>query len=542
MHIYISSASEDLSVARQLAGLLARHPTIASAGDTTIYNPLDDPTLLELDERDTHAARETKLAESNFIVLLLSHAALRSSSVLHDIEQVRRLRDEYAIKFFLTVLLQPLTLDGPLASLPAIVDATSRPLDAVADEIAYYTTWRPRQTGGRITFAPPWPAPQAPPQPVLPPEPGSLPPGAPTGAPELPPDSGHLPYGAPPPLAPPPPTPQGAPAGAPPPPAPISASPAPAPWGAPAAAPPSAPPSAPRREKGGEFATTAAASPSTSTLQFSAYHPNTLAVETWHTLLVYTYIAEALAQIQADASTFTELGSAPIVAQGQSTRAVARGIELTIEPHMEDVTFSPASDSFVWREDWRRSLFRFSGAATLAGREQHGWIDIYAGPMVPIARIDIAFPFHETQTRQLAIRPPRGMIITSNIYDAVFISYSHRDGEAFRQACEEYRRFGITVYTDELLEAGAQYERELSKMIAAAKVFHLLWSRNSAGSFECRKEWLSALQREPSERFIKPWFWKQPLTPPPTEFVQHRISFKYEPLKRSLWRPSTWFQ
>ena len=25
------------------------------------------------------------------------------------------------------------------------------------------------------------------------------------------------------------------------------------------------------------------------------------------------------------------------------------------------------------------------------------------------------------------------------------------------------------------------------------------------------------------------------------EFVQHRISFKYEPLRRSLWRPSTWF-
>jgi hypothetical protein len=50
------------------------------------------------------------------------------------------------------------------------------------------------------------------------------------------------------------------------------------------------------------------------------------------------------------------------------------------------------------------------------------------------------------------------------------------------------------------------------------------------------------LQREPTERFIKPWFWKQPLTPPPSEFTKHRISFKYEPLKRSLWRPSTWFQ
>jgi hypothetical protein len=49
------------------------------------------------------------------------------------------------------------------------------------------------------------------------------------------------------------------------------------------------------------------------------------------------------------------------------------------------------------------------------------------------------------------------------------------------------------------------------------------------------------LQREASERFIKPWFWKQPLVKVPDEFAQHRISFRYEPLRRSLWRPSTWF-
>ena len=266
-----------------------------------------------------------------------------------------------------------------------------------------------------------------------------------------------------------------------------------------------------------------------------------VAVETWHTLLVYTYVAEALAAIQADAGTFTELGSAPTVAKGQSARTVERGVELTVEPHMEGVTFSPATDTFVWREDWRRSLFRFSGAAALAGHAQRGWIDIYAGPMVPIARIDITFPFRESEAHHLAVSAPRGMIVSSNIYDAVFISYSHRDREAFRQACEEYHRFGITVYTDEQLAAGANYEVELARKIAEANIFHLLWSRSSATSPECRKEWRSALQREPTERFIKPWFWRQPLAPLPDEFAQHRISFKYEPLKRHLLRPETWF-
>jgi hypothetical protein len=278
-----------------------------------------------------------------------------------------------------------------------------------------------------------------------------------------------------------------------------------------------------------------------SALQFSAYHPNTLPVGVWQTLIVYTYLAEALSQIQADAATFTELGSAPTVASGQASRQVEKGVELTVEPHMEGVTFSPERESFVWRGDWRRTLFRFSGVADLAGREQRGWIDIYAGPMVPVARIDLTFPFHDDHGRQLATQPPRGMIVSSNIYDAVFISYSHRDGEAFHQACEEYERFGVTVYTDEQLEAGAHWEQELRQRIAEANVFHLLWSPSSAASAECRKEWIAALQREPSERFIKPWFWRKPLSAPPAEFTEHRISFKYEPLRRSLWRPSTWF-
>jgi hypothetical protein len=279
----------------------------------------------------------------------------------------------------------------------------------------------------------------------------------------------------------------------------------------------------------------------TGTLQFSAYHPNTATVETWQTMLVYTYLSDALAQIQADAATFTELGSAPTVAKGQVSRTVERGVELTVEPHMQGVTFSPARESFVWRGDWHRSLFRFSGTAALAGRAQQGWIDIYAAPMVPVARIDLSVPFHDGHSQLLAVQQPRGMVVTSNLYDAVFISYSHRDTEAFRQACDEYKRFGVIVYTDQNLPAGAQYESELARMIAESNIFHLLWSSHSAGSLECRKEWQAALQREASERYIKPWFWKQPIVRVPEEFAEHRISFKYEPLRRSLWRPSTWF-
>jgi hypothetical protein len=280
----------------------------------------------------------------------------------------------------------------------------------------------------------------------------------------------------------------------------------------------------------------------TSTLQFSSYYPQTITVSNWHTLLVYSYIAEMLAQIQADAATFTELGSNPNVSTGTATRAVTEGVELLVEPHLEGVEFSPKQESFIWRGNWHRSLFRFYGDSSLAGKTVTGWIDIYAGanPMVPIARIDISFPFRSNNTDS-GIVVPKGIIVTSNIHDTVFISYSHRDKEAFNQVCETYRKFGININADEKLESGADYEQDLSKMIDESQIFHLLWSEHSSTSSECKKEWIHALEREPSERFVKPWYWKQPIVPPPSEFIAYHISFRYQRLKRKWWLPQTWF-
>jgi hypothetical protein len=158
---------------------------------------------------------------------------------------------------------------------------------------------------------------------------------------------------------------------------------------------------------------------------------------------------------------------------------------------------------------------------------------------VPIARVELAFPFRAPRPA-LATRRPEGRIVTTSLHDTVFLSYSHHDREAFRQACAEYARFGITTLTDEHLEAGADYKRDLARMISGARVFHLLWSPASARSAECRQEWTVALEREPSERFIKPWYWRHPLAAPPSEFVAHHISFRYQRLRRRLLKPETW--
>src|SRR5258706_9354206 len=175
----MSSSEEDLPVARALVDGLGRHFSPAAAAGHTIYNPLDDPELAGKDEGAVMAAREAKLAESNFIVLLLSPSALRSPLVVRDLEQVRQMRLKYPNKFYLTVLLQPVMLDDDLAKLRSI-DATSHSLDEVAAEYAYYTTWLLIQSGCSIPFVLPPAAPRAPAPDAVPPSAPPPPPAPPS--------------------------------------------------------------------------------------------------------------------------------------------------------------------------------------------------------------------------------------------------------------------------------------------------------------------------------------------------------------------------
>jgi len=276
------------------------------------------------------------------------------------------------------------------------------------------------------------------------------------------------------------------------------------------------------------------------TLQFTAYHPNEAPVETPQTLLVYAHLGQHVQQVQRDAGTFTELGSAPATAQGAAQRKIPRNIEITVEPHVEGVVFSPTQDSFIWRGEWHRSLFRYTGASALAEMAQRGRIDIYAERISPICTIEVAFSFH-TGIPSTALVVPHGINVTANVFDRVFISYSHSDQEAMRQARETYEKLGITAYHDDLLKAGENYEQRLAEMIRAANIFHLLWSDASARSPEVRKEWALALSANNAEQFIRPWYWQRPFVAPPPEMQARKISFRYEHLRRRLFNPATWF-
>jgi hypothetical protein len=370
MRIYIQSAPEDLPIAQRLADLVAQQPELAPDSPIIVAAPADTATA------------ERLIDQNPLVVFLLSPEAARMPWLAAAVELAAKGTSQRAARLVVVTTLRPYTADARLQAALRDAHAIEGGLRNLAIQIAYYSTWRFLQSGGRMGYGPTTPPPDLEPEPE---EPGGAAPEGQVGAleEEIDDETWDAPVARP--SAPQPPAPQ-PPA---PPPVVVGGLPQEAPGGAPIPAPAPYPVQAPQDQRkeasrqGGEAAPSSGVD--ASTLQFSAYHPNTVMVGVWQTLIVYTYLAEALAQIQADAATFTELGSAPTVARGQASRQVEKGVELIIEPHMEGVTFSPERETFVWRGGWRRTLFRFSGAADLAGREQRGWVDIYAGPMVPVA-------------------------------------------------------------------------------------------------------------------------------------------------------------
>jgi hypothetical protein len=517
--IFLSYSSNDADFADRLRTDLEA----AGMGVVDVHHtPMGESKSLEV-------LLERALSTCEWVVVALTQDAVDSARVRQEVDHAEQFMARTgAIRGILMVQAGPIELHDvpPLWRDYKTYDAT-RDYAAARDALIRHLT--EAEDGRFPAHAPP----PAEPQPSLPPSDDDQELDDAPLLDELPPPVSR---GAPPPYPPHAESPGGfsqPPAGSAPPPVPQPA-PKPAPQPVPQAAPPPAPPPQTRGGRGRSKEVSA------QTLEFSAFHPNVIPTGEWSTLLVYTYITEAVAQIQADAAIFTELGSAPKEARTQSTRQVRQGVELTLEPHMDGVAFSPESDTFVWRGDWRRSLFRLRADERLAGTTQTGWIDVYAGRMSPIASIEVAFSFQRALSAT-SLSVPSGMAVTANPFDAVFISYSHRDEEAMRQARAVYDQLGVKVLVDDLLEAGVNFEERLSDMIQTANVFHLLWSPHAAASNEVQKEWMGALTSGKGERFIRPWYWRKPLAPPPTPMRERKISFRYQRLKRRLLKPSTWF-
>ena len=259
-------------------------------------------------------------------------------------------------------------------------------------------------------------------------------------------------------------------------------------------------------------------------VNFLAFYPREVTVEKWYSLLVYTYVPSVLEAVRKDARKFEdEIGEIHESKPASSTQ-LTRGIELTIVPTCEGVTFNPERVTFQWLEDQHRAQFRLRADASMADLAGNALITIYVGPLiVGILKMGVLF-----NTAEAVPGPARSEEVSGQMYhqDDIFISYSHRDTDIVKICKKAYEALGHNVLIDfETLRSGQKWNAELMRMIDRASIFQLFWSENSSKSEYCRQEWEYALKLNRGEGFIRPVFWKEPIPDPPVELSDLHFDF-----------------
>jgi hypothetical protein len=206
---------------------------------------------------------------------------------------------------------------------------------------------------------------------------------------------------------------------------------------------------------------------------------------------------------------------------------LVRGTEIKIVPSCEGITFNPDHIALKWMEVFDRAAFRFKADSTLVDDAAKGQIDILVGPLI-IGSLKFAMLLHDQDIYQPNDREEQVKMYGE---DDVFISYSRKDKEVVQAFKNILEATGFDVFLDvDDLRSGQFWQDELLRRIERAKIFQIFWSLNYSESENCRLEWEHALKQNKEEGYIRPVFWKDPLSPKPPE-VLNKFNFKFVELK-----------
>lgn len=256
-------------------------------------------------------------------------------------------------------------------------------------------------------------------------------------------------------------------------------------------------------------------------VSFTAYHPKEGNVGTWYPLLVYIHTPSALSTVRQDVLRYSDQLRVPKETTNTSTSQLSRGMEITIVPSCEAITFNPERITLKWMEDYQRAEFRFSAADALLDDAAKGRIDFFVGPLI-VGSLKFAMLFQDGEAQPDLDREENGEMYRK---DAIFVSYSHKDTKIVEAFKLVHEATGYDVLIDiQNLRSGEQWNPALMRMIDQADIFQLFWSPNSSQSEYCEQEWQHALKRN-KEGFIRPVYWQLPLPEPPEELSKFHFQF-----------------
>jgi hypothetical protein len=270
-------------------------------------------------------------------------------------------------------------------------------------------------------------------------------------------------------------------------------------------------------------------------LQFTAFHPRIVPVETWNTLLVYTYIESALQAIRADAARFKDkLGLYPGEVGAWASRPLSRGIQITVVPTFRGVIFNPESITFSWEKDWHLTIFSFNAHRSWAGAVGNGEVTIFTGPLI-LASLKISLRLEEQAFHSPVRYDYNQEEVSVSPYRKIFASYSHDATPivlAIRKAAEVIGDESLMDSAN--LRSGQNWNPSILRLIDHSDIFQLFWSNRSANSIYVRQECEYALQHYKYDGFIRPVYWEKPMRPPPHELSHLHFAYYELPQKKFL--------
>jgi hypothetical protein len=189
-------------------------------------------------------------------------------------------------------------------------------------------------------------------------------------------------------------------------------------------------------------------------------------------------------------------------------------------PTVVGATFSPSQADVVAGDELQELLFQVTVARASGAAKPTGYIDIYVGPLL-IGQVPISFEMQDA-AGQASVESPAFaellQVANASMFDAIFISYSHKDSQIVDLCVGTYNALGVDVLVDRNeLRSGDDWRATLQQMIEGADIFQLYWSDSAAASKEVEHEWRQALALSTTrDRFIRPLYWDptRPDAPP----------------------------
>lgn len=257
-------------------------------------------------------------------------------------------------------------------------------------------------------------------------------------------------------------------------------------------------------------------------LQFTAFYPRFVPVETWSTLLVYAHIETALEAVRGDSQRLRDqIEADPSSSAAWVANQVTGGTQITVLPVFPGITFQPERISFSLTRPWQPAAFRFSVDRRNLGSAGSGEVLLLAGPLIIAAlRISLRFaePAGPPDTHQEEISIAR--------YKRIFTSYSHDDTLLVQGLRQAYQALGDESFASiEALRAGRTWHSALARAIESADVFQLCWSQHAAQAPYVYQECQHALRHNKYDGFIRPIYWKKPLNFVPPEMAHLHFTY-----------------